>query len=226
MPATSIGLSIPITAELSHTQNSDRSVVVTWRQKVNPASSFTSPLLGAIYSYLGMSVRVVRNVVTKTSGDFTVIETTLEGAGLLSPSATSGQQESVGSVTEEPIQVHPNFSQIVQAAGTGGTTYDENNKFVAFNSTATGGLSGVQSYLSPSLSYRRVYTTTTTPSLTNIGRYFAYDASPDFPVVTAGANWLLTSISFNSKAGVLNVTEDYMSSDSKGWNPYIYLEAI
>lgn len=227
MASTSIGLTIPLTAELSHTQNSDRSVIVTWRQKVNPASSFTVPALGTTYSYLdNISVRVTKNVITKTSGEFTIIETTLEGAGISSPSPQSGQQESVGSVTEEPIQVHPYFDFIVQAAGTGGVTFDKNDNFVAFNSTAANGLAGVQAYLSPSISYRRVYTTTVTPSLVNVGRYFNAVSFPDFPTVTAGANWLLTSISFTSKAGVLNVTEDYMSSDSKGWNKYIYLEGI
>ena len=76
------------------------------------------------------------------------------------------------------------------------------------------------------MSYRRSYTTSVTPNLENVGRIFAYDDFSDFPSVTFGANWLLTAISFTSKGGTLNVIEDYRASESSGWNPYIYKEAV
>ena len=224
MSATIIGLSSIFTTQLSHTQNSDRSVIVSWVQKVSPAVAFSVPNLGATYSYIGISVKVTNVSIDRTSGEFVVVTTQLEGAG----DAVSGspfQQESIGSLSEEPIQTHPNFSSILAVATTAGVKFDNSNNFVGFTKSASGGLCGVQSYLSPTLSYRRTYTTTTTPSLVNVGRYYAPNALADFPDVPAGANWLLTSISFVSKSGVLNVNEDYRASDSKGWNPYIYLEA-
>ena len=226
MSATYIGLNTIFTTELSHTQNSDLSVIVNWKQRIWATEAFTAPILGAVYSYLGsVNVRVIRVVITKTIGAFTDIETTLEGAGLSNPSASSGTQESIGALTEEPIQTHPNFSSIVALATTAGVTFDENQNFVGFNKNATAGLAGVQSYLSPRLSYRRSYTTSVTPTLINVGRIFASNAFGDFPAVTSGANWLLSSINFTSKGGTLNVSEDYLASESTGWNPFIYLES-
>ena len=127
MSATYIGLNTIFTTELSHTQNSDLSVIVNWKQRIWATEAFTAPILGAVYSYLGsVNVRVIRVVITKTIGAFTDIETTLEGAGLSNPSASSGTQESIGALTEEPIQTHPNFSSIVALATTAGVTFDEN----------------------------------------------------------------------------------------------------
>ena len=226
MSATIIGLSSIFTTQLSHVQNSDRSVIVTWTQKVRTDVGFSAPSIGSIYTYLGISVRVTNVVVDRTSGDFVVVITRLEGSGDGGGYSNSGRQESIGSLTEEPIQTHPNFSSIIQTATTNGVTFDDSNNFVGFNSSATGGLCGVQSYLSPTLSYRRSYTTTVTPSLVNVGRYFGASAIADFPDLVSGANWLLTSINFTSEAGVLNVSEDFRASDSGGWNPYIYKESV
>ena len=224
MSATIIGLSSIFTTRLSHTQNSDRSVIVTWIQKVSPNSAFSAPVIGTVYSYLGVNVAVVNVTVDRTSGEFVEVIARLEGAGG-SASASPYQQESIGSLAEEPIQTHPNFSAILATATQNGATFDENNNFVGFNSRAGGNLVGVQSYLSPTISYRRTYTTTSTPSLVNVGRYFSAGAFSDFPVVPSGANWLLTSISFVSKSGVITVSEDYRASDSNGWNPFIYRSA-
>lgn len=224
MSATFIGLESLFLTQLSHTQNSDRSIIVTAVQKISPFEFLEIPILGDVYVYIGISVKVTNVTIDKTSGEFVVVTTQLEGAGN-SDNESPFQQESIGSISEEPIQTHPNFSSILAAAGETGVKFDDSNNFVGFTKSATGGLCGVQSYLSPTLSYRRTFTTTTTPSLVNVGKIYASDALTDFPVVTSGASWLLTSISFVSKSGVLNVNEDYRASDSKGWNPYIYLAA-
>ena len=224
MSATIIGLTSIFTTQLSHTQNSDRSLFVTWIQKISPLEVFQAPIIGSVYSYIGVNVKVTNVTVDRTSGEFVVVTAQLEGAGV-AISGSSFQQDSIGSISEEPIQTHPNFSSILAVATSAGVKFDDSNNFVGFTKSASGGLCGVQSYLSPTLSYRRTYTTTTTPSLVNVGRYYVPNAFTDFPDVPAGANWLLTSISFVSKSGVLIVNEDYRASDSKGWNPYIYLEA-
>ena len=225
MATAIIGFNDIFTTELSHTRDSDGSTIVTWKRKVRTDVNFTAPVFGSQYLFLGsIYVYVTRVTIIRTSGEFVEVEAQLEGVGSAG-SSTSGQQESIGSIAEEPIQTHPNFSSIFQAATTEGVTYDENNNFVGFNSKAQGGLAGVQSYLSPTLSYRRSYTTTTTPSLVNVGRVFNANAFADFPDVVNGANWLLTAMNFTSKAGVLTVSEDYRASSATRWNPYIYREA-
>jgi len=149
--------------------------------------------------------------------------------------------EVVASVQEEPISSHVAFTvstgiyttPIQAAAGTGNVNYDAEGIFVSFSKTANNGFFGVQSFLSPQVQYRRIYSTGTVPSsgITDTVAYIYATPEGSPPTIAAGRNWLKNSVNIRNNgnqktnSGQYEIVEEYKASGSKGWNGYIYFTA-
>ena len=149
--------------------------------------------------------------------------------------------EVVASVQEEPISSHVAFTvstgiyttSIQEAAGTANVNYDGDNIFVSFSKTAQNNFFGVQSFLSPQVQYRRIYSQGTQPSagITNTVAYVYATPAGSPPTIASGRNWLKTSVNIKNNgnqqtaSGQYEVVEEYKASGSKGWNRYIYFTA-
>jgi hypothetical protein len=153
-------------------------------------------------------------------------------------SAAPNVYEVVASVQEEPIASHPAFttstgvftSSIVDAAGSTNVNFDENGIFQSFSKDANNYFFGIQSYLSPQVQYRRIYSTGTAPTAGTTARVATIFSAPDGypPTIASGRNWLEVSIAIKNNgnqktsSGQYEITEEYRASGQKGWNPYIY----
>jgi len=149
--------------------------------------------------------------------------------------------EVVASVQEEPISSHIAFTvstgiyttPIQIAAGTGSVNYDENGIFVSFSKTASNNFFGVQSFLSPQVQYRRIYSMGTQPTAGITGNVSYIYATPagSPPTIASGRNWLKNSVNIRNNgnqktgSGQYEIVEEYKASGSKGWNNYIYFTA-
>ena len=146
--------------------------------------------------------------------------------------------EVVASVQEEPIASHPAFtvtttpfsSSIVDAAGSANVNFDENGIFQSFSKDATNNFFGIQSYLSPQVQYRRIYSAGTAPTSGTTDRVATIFSAPDGypPTIGTGRNWIQVAIGIKNNgnqktaSGQYEFTEEYRASGQKGWNPYIY----
>jgi hypothetical protein len=146
--------------------------------------------------------------------------------------------EVVASTQEEPIASHPAFtvattpfgSSIVDAAGSANVNFDANGIFQSFGKDATNNFFGVQSYLSPQVQYRRIYSEGTEPTINTTGKVATIFSAPDGfpPTIGAGRNWLQISVGIKNNgnqktaSGQYEITEEYRASGQKGWNPFVY----
>ena len=146
--------------------------------------------------------------------------------------------EVVASVQEEPIASHPAFtasvtpftSSIVDAAGSASVNFDNDGIFQSFSKTATAGFFGIQSYLSPQVQYRRIYSNGSAPTAGTTNKVATIFSSPAGypPTIGSGRNWIQVAISIKNNgnqrtsSGQYELTEEYRASGQKGWNPYIY----
>jgi hypothetical protein len=149
--------------------------------------------------------------------------------------------EVVASVQEEPISSHVAFTvstgiyttSIQSAAGTANVNYDADGLFVSFSKTATNNFFGVQSFLSPQVQYRRIYSAGSTPTagVTNTVAYIYATPAGSPPTIASGRNWLKTSVNIRNNgnqrtsSGQFEIVEEYKGSGSKGWNNFIYFTA-
>ena len=149
--------------------------------------------------------------------------------------------EVVASVQEEPISSHPAFTvstgiyttPIQTAAGTGNVNYDTDGIFVSFSKNAQNGFFGVQSFLSPQVQYRRIYSTGSPPTagITNTVAYIYATPAGSPPTIASGRNWLKNSVNIRNNgnqktnSGQYEIVEEYKASGSKGWNNFIYFTA-
>jgi len=149
--------------------------------------------------------------------------------------------EVVASVQEEPISSHPAFtvstagfsSSIVDAAGSANVNFDSDNIFQSFSKTAENNFFGVQSYLSPQVQYRRIYSLGSEPSgeITNTVAYIYATPEGSPPTLAAGRNWLKIAVNIKNNgnqrtgSGQFEITEEYRGSGLKGWNGYVYFTA-
>ncbi|NBW10689.1 MAG: hypothetical protein EBR82_21955 [Caulobacteraceae bacterium] len=225
--------------ESSYEEANDGLATFTQTTLVMPTTTLTTPPLTKTIAIGSETLRLVAWNVTSGQGDFTRLTETFQGQ-----SATRTlQQNGTNSASEEPIETNKNFlvstdlaASIVDFAGgaltegqainatTGGAVFDAEGRFLYFNKNAKGKLFGVTSYLNPNLTYRRTFTTATTPSLTAVGKIVS--AAADFPTTVPSATWLCTGIQYTQRGRTFEVTQDFRSSDRKGWNTYIYGEAV
>lgn len=225
--------------ESSYEEANDGVATFTQITLVMPTTSLTTPALTKTISIGGETLRLVGWNVTSGQGGFTKLTETFQGQ-----SATRTlQQNATNSTSEEPIETNKNFlvstdlaATIVDFAGgaltegesvnatTGGAVFDSEGRFLYFNKNAKGRLFGVTSYLNPNLTYRRNFTTTTTPSLIAVGKIVT--PSSDFPSTVMSASWLCTGIQYIQRGNTFEVTHDFRSSDQKGWSEYIYGQPV
>lgn len=235
MSATIVGdISSGMITETSYEVSQDGLTTYTQKTLYNPSASVATPSLTKSISIGGASLRLVSATSSIRSGQFKELVEIFQGK-----SGTTLQQNATNSTAEEPIETNRNFlvsqdqaQSIVALAGgaltqgesinatTGGAVFDENGRFLYFNKNAKYNLFGVASYLNPNLTYRRGFTTTTTPNLSAVGRIVT--PASDFPTTVPSGTWLCTSIEYVQRGGTFQVTQDFRSSDQKGWNPYIY----
>jgi len=203
----------------------------------------TSVVTGSIGSTTSIDGRtlVLTNISVNTKSGLGEVTQTYTGGNSSAPEV----YEIVASLAEEPIASHPAFTastgifptSIVVAAGgaitegtgnTGGVVFDTNGGFVKFTNQATNNFLGVQSFLSPQVSYRRIYSAGTTPTegiTSKVSTIYSTPAGAP-PSIPSGRNWLLSALSWKTNGngidGQYEITEEYRSSGPKGWNDGIY----
>ncbi len=127
------------------------------------------------------------------------------------------------SVSEEPIETHPNFAATLAGTPTGplnDADFDDKGNFVGFKATSS--LRGVRGYLAPGVIWRKSYSTTTQPNnLGNVGKIVI--PSGPVPSVPSGYNWLSLGITWQQKALIYQVREEWKLSGRNGWNSLIYI---
>ena len=203
----------------------------------------TSVVTGSIGSSTSIDGRtlVLTNISVNTKSGLGEVTKTYTGGDTTAPEV----YEVVASLAEEPIASHPAFTastgifatSIVTAAGgsviegtgeTAGAVFDASGGFVKFTNQATNNFLGVQSFLSPQVSYRRIYSSGTSPTQGITSKVSTIYSSPAGapPTIPSGRNWILSSLSWktngNGVDGQYEITEEYRSSGPKGWNNGIY----
>lgn len=238
MSATYIGYNgVSLNGEISYKENKEGLVEYTVRNLIRGDINVVTPVIGQSISIDNQQLKITNVSVEIANPDFREVVTTYEGR-----SATTSIQYNVTNATgEEPIETnynflvsHDNSDSIVTFAGgsiTAGTVcnggaavFEVDGAFSHFNRGAQRKLFGVTSYLNPAVTFRRCFTTDTKPDLSLVGRIVNSEAG--FPEIQAPRTWLLTAITYQTKGNTYDVTQDYRSSDTKGWNTYIYGEPI
>jgi hypothetical protein len=246
MPAPTFRGTFPVTLSQS-TKYYDRGKVEFVITKAYDFPSVVTGTIGDKYSTLVSGINVVLTTVSvKKVGGIAEVTQTYTGGDASAPDV----YEVVASVSEEPIASHVAFTastgiystSIVQASGgaitqdsgaSGGAVFTTAGQFVEFTKTSTNGFFGVQSYLSPQVTYRRIYSAGTAPSSGITTQVSCIFSTPDGdpPTIATGRNWLLTSLVWRCNgnqttgAGQYEITKEYRASGNKGWNNGIYFTA-
>jgi len=132
------------------------------------------------------------------------------------------------SLSEEPIETHPDFSTFggTAASPATGAVFDEDGLFSGFNDEAANNLTGVRGFLTGQPSIRRTfYTTSVFTGLDDITKTRSL-ASGVVPGVSESQDVL--KVDWSSDPIGLNyyrVTEEYLLSGREGWNDIIYENA-
>jgi hypothetical protein len=214
----------------------DRGKIEYTQVKVYKNGSVTTGTIGSSLSFNGKTLSLTSISVNSKDG-LAEVSNTYSGGDSSAPEV----YEVVASVQEEPISSHPAFtastgifsSSIVDAAGSANVNYDADNIFVSFGKDATNNFFGVQSYLSPQVSYRRIYSSGSAPTgavTAKVAYIFATPAGSP-PTIAAGRNWLQTGVSiknngnYKTSSGQWEITEEYRGSGQKGWNNAVYFTA-
>lgn len=160
--------------------------------------------------------------------------TTGEYCGISGGRTPSVYEASYGS-SEEKIEAHPDF--VTTIAGTASspkhgaifvdkenselvTTNNDRGIFSGFLSIIDGAknpFAAVTSFLSPQVTLRETWISTSPVSAANIGKI----SSPPFSVTIEG-NWLFTGASFQQRSRVYSNTREWRASGRHEWNTSIY----
>lgn len=241
MSASYIG-STAVVTDISYKQKNDG--VVEYQKRTlyrGDQTSISFPNIGDSidgFSVVGVSV-------VKTDGSF--FELVIRGESVGSSGSggfNNGQllRDATNSLSEEPIASAINFTSatsglasIIDSAGgivTQGQTitegtgsiFTEDGEFVGFTKNAKKNLFGVQSYLNPTLTHRRRFSTTSKPSISAVGRIV--NSAADFPSIESGRTWLCTNITYVLRGNTYEVTQEFRASGRGGWNQYIYGDPV
>lgn len=188
----------------------------------------------------GVKTLVLTNISVNTKSALSEVTQTYTGGDTTAPDV----YEVVASLSEEPIASHPAFtmpfgvfsSSIVSAAGgavtegtgdSGGAVFDTSGGFVKFTNKATNNFLGVQSFLSPQVSFRKISSAGAVPTAGTTAKVSTiYSSITGAPAIPSGRNWLLTALSWkangNGNDGQFEITEEYRSSGPSGWNNGVY----
>lgn len=246
MPAPIFRGAFPVT--LSEQTSYDKSGKVTYTSVV--AYQNGNQVTGVLNSATTVSGTTVclSSIEIKIKDGIAEVSKTYQG-GDSSAGSTTGPTdlsiyEVVATAQEEPIATHPAFTSstgiftasIVNASGgsitegsgnSGGAIFNADGGFVAFTKTATNNFAGVQSYLSPRVTYKRTYTQNSPPlsDFTNKLAYIYSDPQGDQPTLASGRNWMLTGLTWRGGGNSYEITEEYMASGFLAWNNAIYYTA-
>jgi hypothetical protein len=237
MPAPIYRGDFPVLVSES-TKYFDRGKIELTKVYVYKAGNVTTGSIGQFLSYDNKRLSLT-NILLNTQDGLTQVTHTYTGGSNTAPEV----YEVVAAVQEEPISSHPAFTSalsgslfttsIVQAAGTGNVNFDDEDIFLSFGKDAENNFFGVQSYLSPQVSYRRIYSLGAVPSagLTSQIAYIFNTPSGEPPTLASGRNWLQTSVNiknngnFRTESGQWEVIEEYRASGLNAWNNSIYFTA-
>ncbi|MDQ8206226.1 hypothetical protein QEH52_01800 [Coraliomargarita sp. SDUM461003] len=121
----------------------------------------------------------------------------------------------------EPITTHPNWDDIVDAAGAANVKYDDNGIFLGFGKDSDdASLVGVTDYISFGAVFTKRYVSYGRPDLSGVGSIDT--PPPQAPTVGSGFNWLKVDASYEQEGYVYSVNEAWMLSARGGWNAAIY----
>jgi len=241
MPAPTYKGTFPVKTR-EETRYLDKGKVEYIVTNVYQASNVSTGTIGSSLSYSGRTLSLTNISVNKKSGLGEVTQTYTGG-----DSDAPEVYEVVATTGEEPIASHPAFtiatsgfaSSIVDACGgavtqgtgnEGGVVFDTSGGFVKFTNKAINNFLGVQSFLSPQVSYRRIYSSGQVPTAGLTSKVSTIYSSPAGapPTIPSGRNWILSSVSWKNNgnqittSGQYEITEEYRSSGPKGWNNGIY----
>jgi hypothetical protein len=239
MPAPNYRGSFPVRVK-EETNYSDRGKIEYTITEVYQYGNSVTGTIGSTFSFQGKTL-VLSDISVNSKDGLTTVAKTYTGGNTTIPEL----YEVVSSLFEEPIASHPAFTigttdfpvSIVDASGgsivegtlaNGGALFDSYGGFMRFTNQATNNLMGVQSYLSPRVSYRRIFSSGTSPTsglASQVGKIFSTPRG-DPPSIGSGRNWILASLTWKSNGneanGQFEITEEYKSSGLNGWNDGIY----
>lgn len=140
--------------------------------------------------------------------------------------------EFVGSVGEEAIETHENFTSIIggtPAAPLHNAQFDATTgEFLGFPTDAPENLGGVRSYYRPSVIVRLSYWMRELPNPGPLGHIVEASAIPGLVLPPNCFNLLVTNFGYRQvtpSAPPYQVTVELLASGPNGWNPLIYYYA-
>lgn len=243
MPAPLFKGAFPVTITESTSVSNEGKYEYT-RTRVYSFATLVTPTIGSSLSRDGKTTSLTNISISRKDGLATLVET------YTAADTTAPDVYEVSAVaTEEPIASHPAFtatttgftSSIVSAAGgaitegssnvSGGAIFNEDGSFARFSKKATNNFFGVQSFLSPRVSYKRIFSSGAVPTYGQTVAYIYATPRGSPPTVATGRTWLLTALSWENRgnqlttSGQYQITEEYLSSGPSGWNNVIYYTA-
>jgi hypothetical protein len=140
--------------------------------------------------------------------------------GIPGQSLPPPEEELVVSTGSAPISTHKDFAS--KLGGTpsspkNGAVFDENGIHIGWQPGSK--YYGVESYLVPSVIYRRNYASYSRPSLHKVGTISTLSGAPS---AGANRNWLITGLTWRRSGGYYSVTEESLLSGPRGWDRDIY----
>jgi hypothetical protein len=227
MSATNIGYSGQLlVTETSFEQSKEGLITYTQKNLIPANINVATPSLTDTKSIDGITLRAVSTNVTSAAGSFAELTIVYQGG-----TDTTLQQDTTASTGEEPIESNKYFSvgdpvggdSIITLAGAENVIYNDDNSFRGFSKSAKQNFFGVASFLNPNLVYKRSFNTAVSATATNlsaVGRIVNKDA--DFPSAVTNATWLCVGVQYIKRGSSYDVTQEFRSSDSNGWNEKIY----
>lgn len=242
MPAPVFKGSFPVLISESTSQTNDGAYQYV-RTRTYTLAGVVTPTIGASFSYEGQTLSLTSFSISRKDGLATLTET-YTGSDTTTPDV----YEVSASTADEPIASHPAFTSstgiyatsIVDASGgaitqgtsgSGGAIFNEDGSFVGFSKNANNNFFGIQSFLSPRVAYKRIYSKTSAPTSAEQVAYIYATPLGSPPAIPSGRNWILSGVSWqnngnkNTNSGQYQITEEYLSSGPSGWNNTIYYTA-
>ena len=187
---------------------------------------------------LGLGVPLVsRNFKQSEDGGY---EVTLHFEGMedTGPKEDETTFEFDVSMSEDPVEAHPNFDAISEKYGwddvekafpkfSPGTSTSDGSALDKKSKAKKNPLYGTESYLSVGAVFRKTYASRTIPAGLLRGIGAIVDRPPDigqFQIPSTGSkrNWLKLAPKIRRRGNSVEVTEEWMLSGPNGWNTDIY----
>ncbi len=194
---------------------------------------------GAIAKQLGISFPCIGAPFQQTEDGNYMVTCQFEGPGSSIGSDDNITFELDTTMSEDPIESHPNFAAIADKYGWNATEKafqinmpgTQKTTVALKNGTsldkATNPLYGVQSFLAFGCVFRKTYASKTIPSniFESVGSIVSAPPSIGqfaLPTAPTKRNWLKMSPKLRRRGSVVEVTEEWMLSGPGGWNADVY----